>query len=29
MCLSERAVLHMVSTLPQVRQFGPRVLSKG
>jgi transcriptional regulator with XRE-family HTH domain len=28
-CLSERAVLHLVSTLPQVRQFGPQVLSKG
>ncbi|GCD88629.1 helix-turn-helix domain-containing protein [Nocardioides sp. LS1] len=26
-CLSERVVAHMVTTLPQVRQFGPRVRS--
>lgn len=28
-CLSDRAVIHMVTTLPQVRQFGPRVISPG
>ena len=27
-CLSDRALLHMVTTLPQVRQFGPTVLSR-
>ncbi len=27
-CLSDRALLHMVTTLPQVRQFGPTVLSQ-
>jgi quercetin dioxygenase-like cupin family protein len=28
-CLSDRAVLHMVTTLPQVRQFGPTVTRSG
>ena len=27
-CLSDRALLHMVTTLPQVRQFGPTVLGQ-
>jgi transcriptional regulator with XRE-family HTH domain len=28
-CLSDRAVIHMVTTLPQVRQFGPRLIGQG
>ncbi len=28
LCLSERAVAHMVTTVPQVRQFGPTVTGK-
>jgi transcriptional regulator with XRE-family HTH domain len=28
-CLSERASAHMVTTVPQVRQFGPTVTSSG
>ena len=28
-CLTERAVLHMVTTVPQVRQFGPTTAATG
>ena len=28
-CLSDRVVAHMVTTLPQVRQFGPTVIRNG
>ncbi|MEO3785760.1 helix-turn-helix domain-containing protein [Actinocorallia sp. B10E7] len=28
-CLSERVVAHMVTTIPQIRQFGPRVTRGG
>ena len=28
-CLSERVVVHMVTTVPQIRQFGPTVIRSG
>lgn len=28
-CLSERVVAHMVTTVPQIRQFGPTVIRSG